>query len=135
MLASIRQFFQLDVKQKYRLAPKLTLKHIDLPGFVKQSVKIAFQTLSHTVFAAIATHVKLSTLPQEASQTADFIAICNNLCDSVNGSQIRSGNAYKCAIKTDSVHIQYYTKMIKSSGQKNTIAIRKPSDSILHVLI
>ena len=111
----LRQFYQLDVQQKYRLAPKITLKHIDLPGFIKQSVKVAFQTLSHTMHAGILTHVQSDppTLPVQAAETANLLAILNDLSDSVNGSQIKSGNKYKCAITNNSVHIKYYTQMIK----------------------
>ena len=90
----LRQFYQLDVQQKYRLAPKITLKHIDLPGFIKQSVKVAFQTLSHTMHEGILTHVQSDppTLPVQAAETADLLVILNDLSDGVNGSQIKSGN-------------------------------------------
>ncbi len=111
-LEHIRQLYQIDLKQNYRLVPKLTSKHVDLPGFAKQSVKLAFQSLSHTMYAGLSTLVATGKLPKVAADTADFCKEINNLCDSVNGNQIKSANKYKSAIKSDSIHIDYYKKII-----------------------
>ncbi len=75
---------------------------------------MAFQTLSNTVYSAMYTHATANppTLPLDAICTADVVLIFNNLGDSINGSTIRSGNKYKCAITDNSVHMDYYAEMI-----------------------
>ena len=42
----IREFFHIDQKQRFRLAPRLTQKHIELPAFSKMKVKTAAQVFS-----------------------------------------------------------------------------------------
>ena len=109
----MRNFFNYDSKQKFRLAHKLTKRHIDLPGFSKMSVKLAAQTLSASVSAGIGTLVQFNAISNSASDTADLATIINNLWDSINNSCRRSGNQYKCAMTDTSYHSEYYKKMIE----------------------
>ena len=55
----IRAFFQMDQKQRFRLATKLTQKHVELPAFYKMKMKTAAQVFSRTVAAALETHSML----------------------------------------------------------------------------
>ena len=48
----LRQFYQLDVQQKYRLAPKITLKHIDLPGFRSDYLGLVKQSLNDRMYVS-----------------------------------------------------------------------------------
>ena len=52
-------FFQMDQKQRFRLAPKLTQKHVELPAFSKMKVKTTAQVFIRTVSAALETHSML----------------------------------------------------------------------------
>jgi len=38
--ANIRNFFKIDQKQRFRLAPKLTSRHLELPAFSQMKVKL-----------------------------------------------------------------------------------------------
>jgi len=55
----IKEYYKIDVTQKYRLTPKLTDNHIYLPPFSKMKVKWAAQVLSKSLAAALETHAKV----------------------------------------------------------------------------
>lgn len=133
--AHICQLYDIDSAQHYRLAPRLTKQHVDLPAFTSMRVKLASQVFSYSVSAAIHTHSDADppTLPPEASDTAEFCNILNNLFDSVNSLHFTSKNKYQCAISNTSCHIEYYQymidwfsslKVINSSGKVITSKIK-----------
>ena len=62
------RFLLLDSTLPIRVAPKLTLKHINLPMSSKISVKLTAQVLSHSVAAGITTLVSLDAFPKMQCQ-------------------------------------------------------------------
>ena len=72
--ADIVSFYQQDSLRKFRLAPRLQNKHIDIPPFAKLKVKLSPQVLSHSVAAGIEMYVEANLLGLEAAGTADFCA-------------------------------------------------------------
>lgn len=110
----IAKLYDLDSKQHYRLAPRLTKQHVDLPAFSSMRVKLASQVFSHSVSAALHTHATSDppTLPSDATQTAKFCKTMNNLFDSVNSFHMKSALKYQCAISNTSCHMDHYREMI-----------------------
>ena len=95
-----------DVKKKrFRLAPKLTQKHIQLPAFSKMKVKLAAQVLSRTVAAALETHVQ--TDGSSGSETAEFLMKFDQLFDCMNSSHLKDPNRFKRPLSSTSGHITF----------------------------
>ena len=104
----IEQFYHIDVGFPIRLAPKLTLRHIELPPFSSMRVRLAAQVLSHSVSAGITTLCMTSDkLDADAIHTAHFLEKFNNLFDVFNSSNLYDANNYKCAITSKSDHIMF----------------------------
>jgi DNA transposase THAP9 len=102
----ISDFYAVDCKQKFRLAPKLTKKHIDLPAFSKMKVKLAAQVLSSSVAAGLVTQASL--LGADAQETADFVKGFDEIFDAVNSSQLTCEKPLRCAMSSNSVHLSYF---------------------------
>ena len=66
----IEELYALDSENGIKLAPKLTAKHIKLPGFSALRVNLAAQVLSHSVASALAVLVRFGKLPAEALETS-----------------------------------------------------------------
>ena len=107
----IAAFFQIDQQQRFRLAPKLTHKHIELPAFSKMKVKFATAVLSRTVAAGLETHAKI--IDAKASDTAEFVSKFNDIFDAVNSSQIRCLPKMRSALSDDSGHLPFLDKSIQ----------------------
>ena len=84
----IEAFFHFDKQNAVRIAPRLTEKHLTLPHFSKMSVRLAAQTLSHSVAAGISMLVQLGALPEEAKATASFIERIDRLFNAFNSSSL-----------------------------------------------
>jgi hypothetical protein len=71
----IKQFFDLHIQKKLRLAPTLKLVHIKLNGFIEINVRLAAQVLSHSVALGTAYYVNAygSQMPLDVLVTADFL--------------------------------------------------------------
>jgi hypothetical protein len=104
--SDITTFFARDEQQKYRLAPKLTKKHVELPAFSKMKVKLASQVFSRTVAAGLETHSCIAGA--SASETAEFLATFNDLFDAVNSSRLRDSNKLRSAISQSTSHMQFF---------------------------
>ena len=96
----ISNFFAVDRTQRFRLAPKLTSTHLELPAFSKMKVKTAAQVLSRSVAAALETHAQLCG--SGCSETAEFVQYINDLFDAMNSSTLHDCNARKCALTVKS---------------------------------
>lgn len=107
----IAQFYTIDEQQRFRLAPKLTQKHINLPAFSKMKVKTAAQVLSRTVAAALETHAQLTG--RKNSETAEFIYAFDQLFDALNSSQLHCLKEFKCAISSNSGHLSFLKDRLK----------------------
>jgi len=103
---TISDFFNIDSKQKFRLAPRLTAKHLELPAFSKMKVKLAAQVLSRSVAAGLETHA--SMLGSDAVDTAEFVQKFDDIFDAVNSSQLKCEKSLKCAVSSDSTHVTFF---------------------------
>lgn len=82
----IETFYQMDTKKEFRLAPKLSKKHLYPSSRQKMSVKLAGQVLSHSTAAGIYTLVAGNKLSATAISTAEFIEFFDKLFDIFNSS-------------------------------------------------
>lgn len=108
--ADIDAFFKLDEQQRFRLAPRLTKKHIELPAFTKMKVKLAAQVISRSVAAGLETHAALKC--GQGSDTAEFITVFDDLFDGLNSSQRMCVKKFKCAIADDTEHIAMFEERL-----------------------
>ena len=102
----IREFYNKDSKMIPRLAPKLTKKCVTLPPFSNMRVCLATRALSHSVASGILVHVSFNSLEPSAANTAEFIEMCDTLCDIFNSSTFSSPKEYRRPISNDSRHMQ-----------------------------
>ena len=109
--SDIAEFYRIDEQQRFRLAPKLTKKHIELPAFSKMKVKFATQVISRTVAAGLETHAKLKGLG--GSNTAEFLVVFDELFDAMNSSQRTCVKQYNCALTADGEHIQLFKQRVQ----------------------
>jgi len=112
----ISDLFKGNLPREYRLAPKLTRKHIELPLFTQMTVKLAAQVLSHSTAAATRTHMEVGSMPAEAAATAVLCQNFNDLFDCFN-SMSKSGNVQlRTAIsRLPSREIGYIGKLAKNN--------------------
>lgn len=108
----ITKFFDLDQQQKYRQAPRLTKKHVMVTGLGNMSVKLATQTLSHSVAAGICVYSSIGGLPKDAAFTADFVGEMNSLFDSLNSKTIYSSTEYGGAVTSKSKHVEFWKEKL-----------------------
>jgi len=92
-----------DLPREYRLATKLTRKHIELPPFIQMKVKLAAQVLSHSTAAAIRTHMAVGSMPAEAAATAELCQNFNDLFDCFN-SLSKSKKMYNYGLQFQGDH-------------------------------
>ncbi len=96
----ISTMFKWDCKQTARLAPKLTVDHVEPPPFYgKMSVSRATQVLSHTVSCALKACVNIEVLPPEALATSTYCEIFNQIFDVLNSSRSNGATPFKSALK------------------------------------
>ncbi len=107
----IKQYYEIDKNQNFRLTPKLTDSHIYLPAFSKMKVKWAAQVLSRSVAAALETHSKV--LGVNSKDTAEFISKFNNIFDAVNSSSLSNSNKMRTALSETSGHIEFLTNSVQ----------------------
>ena len=104
-IGNIYVFFSNGPEKRFRLAPKLTQKHVELPTFSKTKVKTAAQVFSRTVSAALETHSML--IGVGARETAEFLMTFNNVFDAMNSSKLNDPNKRKCAITNKSDQLEF----------------------------
>jgi hypothetical protein len=104
----IVQFYNLEHALSHRLAPRLSVIHLDLPPFSPMRMCLAGQTLSYFVARGILTMIGLNAgLNSNAVHTAKFIEFIDSLFDTFNSSSMRKAKVMKSAIKTNSSHWKY----------------------------
>jgi hypothetical protein len=101
----IVNYFNIDVKQEWRMTPKITSTHVYLPPFSKMKVKFASQICSRSLAGALTTHEKILGINTKA--TANFLVKFNDLFDAVNSSQAKLKNSLKGALSDTSPHIPF----------------------------
>lgn len=108
----IVKFYEDDEKQDFRLAPKLTPKHITPTNFEKMKVKFATQVISSTMSAALNTHIESKKLLKEAMATVIFIKKLNNLFDMLNSSSTNTPKQYCQPYCGTDFQINFLTEML-----------------------
>jgi DNA transposase THAP9 len=109
--ADIESFFKLDQQQRFRLAPRLTPKHIELPAFSKMKVKLAAQVISRSVASGLETHAVFKF--GHGSDTAEFITAFDDLFDALNSSQRNCIKKFKCALSNSTEHIALFKQSLE----------------------
>ncbi len=109
--SDIVAFFGQDETQRFRLAPKLTRKHLELPHFSQMSVKLAAQVFSRTVAAGLETHSQLNGA--SASETAEFLMQFNDIFDAVNSSRLRDPTRLKRAMSATTDHVDFFNSSLQ----------------------
>lgn len=82
----IENFYKIDSTQEIRCAPKLQYGHIYPNNWQKMNVFYAAQIFSHTLSAAMCTHVNLNALPKSAMGTVKLLKKTDTLFDVLNSS-------------------------------------------------
>ena len=108
----LEKVFEKDSLFKFRSIPKLTSKHINPSNFDKMKVKYATQVLSHSVAAALCTHISFEALPQDTEETTEFIIIFNDLFDCLNSSTFSTPVILRKPITPDSSHLTYLLEVL-----------------------
>ncbi|KAF2886109.1 hypothetical protein ILUMI_20063, partial [Ignelater luminosus] len=89
--------------------------HIDRYPSIKTKVSVAAKTLSNTMAAAIETAMSCNKIPSEATHTAEFVILINNLFDSFN-SHKKPGprtTLLNLGISNKTRHISFWNQIIK----------------------
>ena len=108
----IEAFYEKDSKLNFRITPKLTPNHLYPSNFTKMKVRYASQIFSHSVAAALYTHVSLKSLPPEAASTADFLLVMDKLFDCLNSSSFSTSKPLKKPIEAKTRHVEYLESML-----------------------
>lgn len=130
----IKQFYEADKQVKYRLAPKLTDKHLDPKAFKKMKVKCATQVLSRTVVVGMSTYMQFKKLPQDAAFTIKILKKFDKLFDIFNSSLYNTTKIYRKPLTADSVkQIAFLHKMFEFIGQLRVVHKYNQRDLTNHV--
>ncbi|KAJ8708707.1 hypothetical protein PYW08_010089 [Mythimna loreyi] len=110
----IKAFYDLDNQNpNFVFAPGLKLEHLNPNSKQKMKVKLAAQTLSHTVAAGMMAKISEGVLTSEAAVTAGLISKMDMLFDSVNSdsSDLRRGKIHATNLKETTPHLQLFKEM------------------------
>ena len=98
----IKMLFDADRRRIPRLAPKLSLQHIEPPPlFGKMSVSKAAQVLSNTASSAMQTYVQEGVLPRDILPTAKYCSMMNRIFDVLNSSRKKGVTACQSALSPE----------------------------------
>ncbi|XP_049964243.1 uncharacterized protein LOC126484691 [Schistocerca serialis cubense] len=129
----ISQLYSNDLHRKYKLAPKLTKKVVELPAFSKMKVGTAVRVLSHTVAAGIDTLVFCGSMPLSATGTSDFCQKVNDIFDIFNTYSVKGPVHLRNCIRSDSEHLDvlhvtkpwiHSWKFVGSDGKDYSLGIK-----------
>lgn len=108
----IVDFYNRDVKQWMRLAPKLSTIHIAPTNFQKMKVKYAVQIFSNCVAAGMCTQMSFGFLPSEAIGTIEYIDHFDKLFDILNSSSANNPKEYGKAFNGSAKQIEFLHEML-----------------------
>ncbi|KAK9709601.1 hypothetical protein QE152_g26543 [Popillia japonica] len=107
----------------FRTMPKLATAHVNLQFIRKMKVSNCTQVLSRSVAAAInfmaITGASTESnegriyMPAEATETAKFIHLCDELFDSLNGWKQSDAKKLKCSVSNNTEHIEFWRSAIE----------------------
>ena len=110
----IRALYERDQVHRLKMAPKLTLKHINPFLFNKLRVRLATQVLSHSVARGISLTCEFGVFPESSMATANFVSTFNDLFDVFNSSG-HNGSAsatYRYPISPSTTHHEFLRKTL-----------------------
>jgi Transposase protein len=87
----IIDFYEADTKNLTRIAPKLGENHVYGKPVTNMNVAMAAQVFSRTVAGGIKEYVKLKILRPQATDTAEFCEMFNDIFDTCN-SRLKNGD-------------------------------------------
>ena len=108
----IQDFFEKDSSKSVRLAPKLTQRHLDLPPFSRLRVRLAAQTLSHTVATGMKVLAQWDIIGADAEHTADFLENFDRLFNVFNSNSLHSTAKMRHAFNDTSGHREFLQEML-----------------------
>ena len=94
----IRRFYEIDSKQSIRLAPRLTSRHLNVTSTQKMRVRLAAQTLSHSVSVGMKMLITNQQLPVSAKGTAEFAEKIDTIFALLNSRVRISDRPARCAV-------------------------------------
>ena len=80
----VRKLIEIQDNSAFKIAPSLSLKHVEPKQFEKMKVNVAAQLLSHSTASALRFAVQQNLLPVDALTTAWFLDIVNEWFDAAN---------------------------------------------------
>ena len=110
----IKALFDLDSRQKLRLAPKLKFSHVLLSGFKEMNVRLAAQVFSHSVATAMKFYMSNSDgrIPADALVTVDMLLMMDKIFDSCNGVNFRDVKEQRRPVTCRSYHSDFWLEAI-----------------------
>lgn len=129
-----RALFDLDQKNKVRMCPRLTSRHIFVPpGKPRMNVRLAMQLLSHSSYVAFTSHMKKNNLAPSYAAPAEFCFHLNNITDILNSGIKYGTNIYKHALSKEFPAAIQYLKDAKEWLGTWTILKRKNDGTLVDV--
>ena len=118
----ICQLHSLDSKNSFKLAPRLTEKHIyDLNRSSKMKVKYAAQCLSNSVSAAMNFCIANQSIPTEAVATSEYLKKINDVFDAMNSSSPLDKVKLRRPLYTASESVDFLLDMLKWLTELETL--------------
>ena len=99
----IRKIVEIQENSDFKIAPSLSLKHVDPKQFEKMKVNVAAQLLSHSTASALRFAVHDNLLPADALTTAWFVELINSWFDAANARNRREALYSKSGSKIKSL--------------------------------
>lgn len=108
--------FQLDASKAIRLTPRLTHCHVEPPPiYGKMKVKLAAQTLSHSVATGLKTYASAGMMTKDAIGTANYCDQMDKIFDVLNSSSKFGSTLFKKALTCETQdHLPALIEWIKS---------------------
>jgi hypothetical protein len=129
----IQEVFDLDQTKRFKTLYKLNSAHFKFQdSYMKMKVNIAARQLSHSIASSIEAFTASGALPVESLETAEFAELIDNLFDSLNGwtKHAKEGKQYKCVLKSNSPHLELWSKLLPEIANWKLIDIKTDKDVI-----
>lgn len=111
----IKKFFDLDSKQKLRLAPKLKLVHLLLNNFKTMNVRLAAQVFSHSVAVGLSFYMGIDhpDIPKDAEHTINFLLRMDKIFYSFNAVSFKDFKFSRRPVTPRSYHSEFWKDSVE----------------------
>jgi len=127
--ANIRNFFKIDQKQRFRLAPKLTSRHLELPAFSQMKVKLvpcrsALLSIRKAMWASVCFDVRqCGTRSKHSNENCRWVAE-NSISRTLSRFNFRKRNSSICSFECDYITLSNCTtaklnNLVRKKNKKN----------------